>query len=235
MPGGYGPGSPQAQWLAADLAQNSAFSCTVAIGHHPRWASGSVNGDNPELQTFWCLMVDAGVDLYLAGHNHNMQRYLPLDAAGLPDPSGPRQIIIGTGGRDISGLTAAGLDPEVEAFANTFGVLRIALRAGSYDWSFISEPGDPKTDAGSAACVAAPTNAAPLAVTDAATTPADTAVVVPVLLNDLDVNGSGSPNLDPASVTVVTPPTGGQTLVDPASGQITYLPDPDFSGDDPFS
>ena len=237
MLGGCGSGSPQAQWLGADPAQQGAASCTLAIGHHLRWASGSVNGDNPELQTFWRLMLDAGVDLYLAGHNHNMQRYLPLDADGRPDPGGLRQIIVGTGGRDISGLTPSGLDPEVEAFANTFGVLRLVLAAGTYEWSFISEPGDPQTDSGSAACVPGPANAPSLAVDDTAATPAATAVAIPVLDNDFDANGAGTPNsdLDPASVTVLIPPANGTAVPDPATGQITYTPNPGFSGDDPFT
>ena len=235
VPGGCGAGSPQAQWLAADLAQSSS-SCTLAFGHHPRWASGSANGDNPELDVLWRLMADAGVDLFLAGHNHNYPRYTPLTANGQPDPDGIREIIVGTGGRDISGLTQNGLDAEVEGFANTFGVLRLSLQPSGYAWDFITEPGDPQTDSGAAACGGG--NAAPIANDDDAQVLVDsTAQLIPVLDNDTDSDGSGVPNsdLDPASVTVVDPPSHGQAVVDLATGRIAYTPDASYAGLDSFT
>ena len=229
VPGGCGPGSPQAAWLEADLAQHNGVSCTIAFGHHPRWASGSLQGDNPELQPLWSLLAEAGVDVYLAGHNHNMQRYEPLDANGAPDPNGIREFIIGTGGRDISGLTSAELEPEVEGFANTFGVLRLSLGAGTYAWSFISQPGDPQADAGSAACTDGATNSPPIAIDDAAATPLGTPVSIDVLANDSDPDG------DSLAVTDVDT-TGTQgTVTDTGNGTYTYVPAAGFAGEDSFA
>jgi hypothetical protein len=65
---------------------------------------------------------------------------------------------------------------------------------------------------------------------DEATTDEDTPVIVPVLLNDTDVDGT----ILPASVAVVVPPANGTTTVDPATGTIRYLPNADFNGNDEF-
>ena len=73
-----------------------------------------------------------------------------------------------------------------------------------------------------------PVNDAPVANDDTATTDEDTPVVIDVPSNDTDADG----NLDEASVTVVTPPTNGTAIVNPVTGEITYTPNPGFSGTD---
>ena len=76
-----------------------------------------------------------------------------------------------------------------------------------------------------------PVNDPPTAGDDAASTTEDVAVVVDVVANDADVDGT----VDPASVTIVTPPANGTiTAVNP-DGSVDYLPDPDFSGGDSFT
>ena len=72
-------------------------------------------------------------------------------------------------------------------------------------------------------------NDAPVARDDVASTSEDTAVVVNVLGNDTDVDGV----IDPTSVTA-SPPANGTVSVDPVTGEITYTPNPDFSGGDTF-
>ncbi|NUM64167.1 tandem-95 repeat protein, partial [candidate division KSB1 bacterium] len=73
-------------------------------------------------------------------------------------------------------------------------------------------------------------NAAPVANNDAATTTAGTAVVINVLANDSDADGS----LNPASVTVATAAGHGTTSVNTSNGAITYTPNAGFSGNDSF-
>jgi hypothetical protein len=68
----------------------------------------------------------------------------------------------------------------------------------------------------------------PVADDDAATTDEDTPVTVDVVANDSDVDG----NLDPTSVTILAGPSNGTATVDPVSGEVTYLPDPDYNGPD---
>lgn len=67
-------------------------------------------------------------------------------------------------------------------------------------------------------------NDPPLAVADEAWTAEDTAEVIEVLLNDLDVDN------DPLTVTLVTGPAHGLASTD--GRLVSYQPDPDFSGQD---
>ncbi|PIE47930.1 MAG: hypothetical protein CSA40_01990, partial [Flavobacteriales bacterium] len=73
-------------------------------------------------------------------------------------------------------------------------------------------------------------NDPPVALDDVATTDEDTPVVIDVLSNDTDTDGT----IDPATVTEVTPPTNGTISINPTSGEVTYTPDPDFNGTDTF-
>ncbi len=68
----------------------------------------------------------------------------------------------------------------------------------------------------------------PVADDDTATTDEDTPVTVDVVANDTDVDG----NLDPTSVTIVDGPANGTATVDPVTGEVTYIPDPDYNGPD---
>jgi len=77
--------------------------------------------------------------------------------------------------------------------------------------------------------VLAAANVAPSAVDDEATTPFKEPVTVNVLSNDNDPDGE----LDPASVTVTTPPLHGEAVAN-ADGTITYTPSPGFRGSDAF-
>ena len=76
--------------------------------------------------------------------------------------------------------------------------------------------------------VDAPLNGPPVAEDDAASTPEDTPVDIPVLINDSDPDG------DIITVTtIITPPANGTVVINP-DGTITYTPDPDFAGSDSF-
>ncbi|MFA6950763.1 MAG: HYR domain-containing protein, partial [Lentimicrobiaceae bacterium] len=72
--------------------------------------------------------------------------------------------------------------------------------------------------------------APPMAVDDYATTPLNTPVTVPVLNNDTDCDS----NIVPSTVTVITDPAHGFTMIDPLTGDIIYTPNADFAGTDTF-
>ncbi|HAZ44152.1 MAG TPA: hypothetical protein DCZ55_06635 [Cyanobacteria bacterium UBA11371] len=79
--------------------------------------------------------------------------------------------------------------------------------------------------------VPAPAQLPPVATDDRASTNPNTPVAINVLDNDTDPNN----NLNPTTVTIVTPPTNGTVSVNPVTGQITYTPNPGFnSGTDTF-
>ena len=73
-----------------------------------------------------------------------------------------------------------------------------------------------------------PVNDPPVANDDSTGTLRNTPVTVDVLANDSDPDGFA--DLVPASVTVVTPPLNGSTIVNPTTGAITYTPVSNDSG-----
>lgn len=151
--GGCAPGTAQYTWLQSDLAASTA-SCTIAYWHHPRWSSG-VHGSLTQTDPFWGLLYGAGAELVLAGHDHSYERFAPigLSTGTTPtlDPAGIRSFVVGTGGRDQYAAGAPILGSEAIA-GNLFGVLKLTLHAGSYDWRFVPQWGTSYTDSGSGTC-----------------------------------------------------------------------------------
>jgi hypothetical protein len=149
--GGCGPDSPQEQWLRADLAAHPT-SCALAYWHHPRFSSGAQHGDHDNLEPFWRALYDAGADVVLVGHEHHYERFAPQDPSGNADAKrGIRQFVVGTGGKNHYRFDPPMPNSEVRN-ADTFGVLKLTLRANGYDWAFVPVAGATFTDAGSDAC-----------------------------------------------------------------------------------
>ena len=74
-------------------------------------------------------------------------------------------------------------------------------------------------------------NDAPVAQDDTVSLLEDATLMINVLGNDSDIDGS----LAPASVMLVSDPASGVVAVDPANGSVTYTPLDDFAGNDSFS
>jgi gliding motility-associated-like protein len=77
--------------------------------------------------------------------------------------------------------------------------------------------------------VVTPVNDPPVAVDDNVSTDEDTPIIIPVTNNDYDVDGV----IVPSSVTVVTPPTNG-SVINNGNGTVTYIPGPNYNGNDSF-
>jgi hypothetical protein len=142
-------GSAQEQWLRADLAAHPT-QCTVAMFHHPRFSSRFAT--DPAYQAFWEALADFDADRVLNAHAHFYERFAPQTSAGVADPTGGiRQFVVGTGGASHQNFRT--IQPNSEVRNNgAFGVLRLDLGAGGYDWSFVPEAGGAFTDAGSGTC-----------------------------------------------------------------------------------
>jgi hypothetical protein len=151
VPGGCARGSAQQRWLRADLTAH-ARDCTVAMMHSPLFTSAATHPPATEVRPLVQTLYDAGVELMLAGHNHVYERFAPQTPHGRRDPvRGIREIVVGTGGAPLYpfGETA----PHSEARNNdTFGVLRLTLRQGSYRWDFLPVRGGDFADSGTGAC-----------------------------------------------------------------------------------
>src|SRR4029078_3517045 len=59
--GGCQAGSPQEQWLRADLPAHPA-PCTLAYFPHPRFSSGE-HGNHASMQPFWQALYEANADV----------------------------------------------------------------------------------------------------------------------------------------------------------------------------
>ena len=154
---GCGPGTPQYEWLANDLADHGDATCTLAFQHHPTfdWRPWQkfVDPDDPRPNggsetamylDLWKLMDRTGVDVMLAGHNHIYHRWAPQTANGTRDANGIRQFTIGTGGRSLYPLGKKPRPANLLAVQNkAFGVLQLTLHEGSYDYAWTGLPTDP--------------------------------------------------------------------------------------------
>ncbi|UGQ45793.1 metallophosphoesterase family protein [Massilia endophytica] len=147
----------QLLWLKDDLARHPA-RCTLAYWHAPLYSSGG-HPPNPRMREAWRLLHAAGAELVLSGHDHDYERFPPMDADGREDAGGPRQFVAGTGGAFLTPFRL--VRPRSEARSNShLGVLRLELREDGYDWEFRTVParGNPDVpeqeagDRGSASC-----------------------------------------------------------------------------------
>jgi hypothetical protein len=148
--GGCGEGSPQNNWLEADLAANPS-SCLLAYWHAPRFSSGP-HGSTPSVAPFWDDLYPAGADVVLNGDDHLYERFARQDPNAQPDPSsGIRQFTVGTGGKSLYAPGAAVANSAVRN-GGSFGVLELSLRPDGYGWRFVPESRGTFTDGGSDLC-----------------------------------------------------------------------------------
>jgi len=84
---------------------------------------------------------------------------------------------------------------------------------------------------GTVTIIVTPVNDPPVAMNDAATTDENTAVGIPVLANDFDVDNT----LDPSSINIGTNPQHGTLSINTSTGVVTYTPAQDYVGSDSFS
>jgi hypothetical protein len=149
--GGCDAASRQVQWLRADLKAHPA-ACTLAYWHKPLFSSGSAHGNDPEMKAFWRALYDANAEIVINGHDHNYERFAPQDPDGRSDAArGVREFVVGTGGKNHRPIVLAKPNSESRN-ADAYGVLKLTLRSGAYDWQFIPEAGKNFADSGSGKC-----------------------------------------------------------------------------------
>jgi hypothetical protein len=148
--GGCHRGSPQEQWLRANLRAHPS-RCTLAYWHHPRFSSGH-HGDREEMSGLWQTLYLAGADVILSGHDHNYERFAPQGPNGIANRKrGIRQFVVGTGGADLRPFRSPARNSQVRN-SDTHGVLVLTLRPKGYSWRFVPVAGRQFTDSGSGAC-----------------------------------------------------------------------------------
>ena len=137
-------GSPQERWLRADLATNPR-TCVAAIWHHPRFSS---RGGHDSVAALWQALADANAKFVLSGHDHDYERFAPLDPTGAVDQiRGVRQLIVGTGGVGLNSFGATHPGSEVRN-NGTHGIVKLLLHPWGYAWEFLPVAGRTFRDAG---------------------------------------------------------------------------------------
>jgi hypothetical protein len=104
------------------------------------------------MKPLWQVLYDANADVVINGHDHNYERFAPQNPEGGSDAArGIREFVVGTGGKNHRPIVLAKPNSESRN-TDAYGVLKLTLRAGAYDWQFIAEPGKQFVDSGSAKC-----------------------------------------------------------------------------------
>ncbi|WP_229702798.1 CBM96 family carbohydrate-binding protein [Streptomyces albiflavescens] len=144
-------GSPQEQWLRSNLAA-STKPCTLAYWHKPRFTSGANHAPDTSTGPLVQALYDNNADVIVAGHNHQYERFAPMNPGGQLDTTrGIRHFVAGMGG--ASHYSFGTIMPNSEARnSDTYGVLKFTLHANSYDWQFVPEAGKTYADSGTTSC-----------------------------------------------------------------------------------
>lgn len=122
------------RWLHRDLRRHRR-QCSLMYMHEPRYSSGTAHGGTTKVQGLWRVAYKQGVDVALAGHEHNYERFRRLDHRGRTVADGIVSFVVGTGGRSLYNLGDA-RHGSVVRYNEAFGVLALRLRDGSYRWQF---------------------------------------------------------------------------------------------------
>ncbi|MCI0575506.1 MAG: tandem-95 repeat protein [Chloroflexi bacterium] len=137
--------------------------------------------------------------------------------------------------KDVDGdplaVTAVTTPTHGLAVVNADGAITYTPTANYYgldSFTYTISDGNGGADTALVTVTVNPVNDDPLAAGDSAATTQDTAVTIPVLANDSDVDG------DPLAVTAVTQPLSGAVATNP-DGALTYTPQPGFIGLDTFT
>jgi acid phosphatase type 7 len=126
----------QLTWLREDVAAHPGQHY-ILYGHRPRYTSGK-HAPSEDICPLWDALADTGgLEIVIAGHNHQYERFAPMDCAGQASPQGARSFVVGSGG---NGLYAFPKTESGSEFRNNsdYGVLQLDLYENSYDWEFIA-------------------------------------------------------------------------------------------------
>ncbi len=162
----------------------------------------------------WALLVQDKVDIVLNGHDHDYQRWVPLNASGTPDPTnGITEFVVGGSGHGIQTFNST--DSRVAASYDSktkpapFGALRLKLYATNATYEYITVSNS-VIDSGTINCKNAGSNPT--------FTPTPTATQTPAI----SVTPSNTPTITP---TLPTPTYTSTPTATPVLTSITISPD----------
>jgi hypothetical protein len=147
--GGCSDSDPQATWLRQDLKSHPR-KCVLAYWHRPRFSSGN-HGNDLDQDALWRILADASADIVLSGHDHDYERFAPMDAHGEADPKGLSEFVVGTGGASHYRFQSPEASSAVRITGRN-GVLRLQLTNKAYAWQFMAAGNGEVLDSGNTQC-----------------------------------------------------------------------------------
>jgi hypothetical protein len=140
-------GSPEETFLQNDLSAHQG-DCTIIHWHEP--LNSTYFGPNPDYQAFWNDAAKYHVTSIVNSHDHDYERWVPMNANQVATPTGVTQIIAGTGGSILAPRTAT--NPNI-AFSDShdFGVLQLTLNSTNANYAFKTVSGT-TPDSGTLSC-----------------------------------------------------------------------------------
>jgi chitodextrinase len=133
--------SAQYQWLAQDLAANSQ-ECTIVYYHHPLFNIGP-EGPTTAMTDIWKLLAQNKVSIVLNGHDHDYQRWMPLDGNGQINQTGITEFVAGGSGHGVQTILNSDSRVAFSSSTNptTFGALRLELTGSGASFSYRNTAG----------------------------------------------------------------------------------------------
>ncbi len=147
-------------FLTADLAAHSGTRCQIVYWHVPTYSSGSAHGDSTGLVPLNQAAYNAGVDIQLSGHDHDYQRFFPLNPSGQRDDArGITTFVDGIGGQDgrsgsKTSIAQAASAVYLDAFpgGEAIGAIQFILHAASADYTLYDANSGAVLDNGTINC-----------------------------------------------------------------------------------
>ena len=149
-------------FLTADLAQHSNMACQLVYWHVPTYSSGAAHGDSTGLKPLNQAEYNAGVDIQLNGHDHDYQRFFPINPNGVRDnANGITTFVAGIGGQDgrsgsqesiAQAASAIYLDAFPGGSGHAIGVVQFVLHANSADYTLYNANDGSILDQGTVVC-----------------------------------------------------------------------------------
>ena len=147
-------------FLTSDLAAHTATKCQIVYWHVPTYSSGSLHGDATSLKPLNQAEYNAGVDIQLNGHDHDYQRFYPINPSGVRDNAkGITTFIDGIGGQDgragsKTSVAQAASAVYMDAFpgGEAIGFIQFTLHATSADYALYDGNTGAIIDSGTVNC-----------------------------------------------------------------------------------
>jgi uncharacterized protein (TIGR03382 family) len=131
------------KWLEADLAANR-LPWVVAYHHHPPYSTGEHGSSLDVRAAFVPIYEKYGVDLVLAGHDHEYERMKPIKEgqAVAPGTEGAVQyVVVGSGGARIKGFPTSFQPWDAYRNDQDHGFIDVRVEGGTLTAEFVGIDG----------------------------------------------------------------------------------------------